>query len=72
MADNRKFRTEWIGIPLVVIGMAYFFAHIKPVLVWDQILNNFHIINKSRYTMMVILGTLLIGATLICKLFRKP
>jgi hypothetical protein len=71
MADNRNFRTEWIGIPLVVIGMAYFFTHIKPVLEWSRILSNLNINNKERYSMMVILGLILIAVTLICKLFRK-
>jgi|GEM_PF-2641297 len=77
MAENdnnspqRQFRSEWIWIPVAILGMAYFLSHIQPVLVWDRIMDALHVHDKQRYTQLAIWGIVLVFITITIRLLKR-
>ena len=70
-SPQRQFRSEWIWIPLAILGTVYFLSHIQPVLIWDQIMDGLHVHNKERYTRLAVLGIVLVFITIVVRLFKR-
>lgn len=71
-----RFRSEWLIVPLCLLGMAYLLHHIRPVVTWDEVMNLLGVQHDcERYTMLAILCltcTLLVAVVRILRKKRRP
>jgi ABC-type proline/glycine betaine transport system permease subunit len=72
---NRKkkqaFRWSVVLVPLVCLFVFWVVHNIKPAFSWSQVLNLLHVKNRERFTMLTVLGLLLIGIVSIWSVLRK-
>jgi hypothetical protein len=47
-----EFRTEWILVPLALLGMFYLLHHIDPAITWEEVMNLLSVQDRQRYTML--------------------
>ncbi len=65
-----RFRWALILVPLAFIFAAWVLSHIQPVLDWDDISNFLGVRNRGRYSMLAVLGLLLIGILAVVRIYR--
>ncbi|MCP4608779.1 MAG: hypothetical protein GY845_08700 [Planctomycetes bacterium] len=69
--NEYQFRSSWLIVLALLIGMYAFLKSISPALTWDQIMTWMHVENRERYSMLAILCMTMILITAIWRILRQ-
>ncbi len=65
-----RFRWALVLVPLACLFAAWVLNNIKPTLEWDDISRSLGVRNHGRYSMLAVLGLLLLGILAVIRIYR--
>ncbi len=70
-APRRVVNRSIVFVLLVIVAAAWFLKGAVPSVTWSDVMNWAGVVDKERYTRLMVLGCLLVAITLIVKILRS-